>query len=76
MVEESTNAPLAGFYTAGSEEPLLQLPLVLHSDRKGLILSPDQIYLSLAKGHLQYLIGASFPKYCAKTFRKTGAGCR
>lgn len=61
--------PFAEFYTAGSEEPLLQLHSTLHNDRKGLISSPDQIYLSLAKEHLQYIISSSFPNCCAKNFR-------
>lgn len=69
LPEESTNVPFAGFYTVGSEELLLQLPSMLHNDRKGLTSLSDQIYLSLARVHLQYIIGASFPKCCAQLNR-------
>lgn len=61
--------PLARVYTAGPEVPLLQLPSMLHKDRKGLIPSPDQTYPSLVKELLQHVTGASFPKCCAKTLR-------
>lgn len=40
------------------------------SDRKGLISSPDQTHLSLAKEHVQYITAASFTKCSAVSFTK------